>query len=204
MSGSDPTTVHVGRALGGDARAMGWIVERFSPLLLVQARQRLGPLLAGVAEPEDVVGEAWATALPKLAELPERDGRRTPVVLRFLSSIVLNKVNNLLTRSLRRGEVRPGELGAGGSEAIAALPTSVTDALDLVVRDERARALREGIERLGEADRELVVLRGIEQRPNAEVAELLGIEPNTCAVRFRRALERLRGELPGTLLDELD
>jgi len=49
---------------------------------------------------------------------------------------------------------------------------------------------------------EVVVLRGIEQLPNLRVAEMLGERPTTIAMRYRRALERLRAELPGSVFTE--
>lgn len=49
------TTPHVRRAIGGDHASMGWLVERFSPLLLLQAEYRLGRTLRGRFDPEDLV-----------------------------------------------------------------------------------------------------------------------------------------------------
>ena len=59
------------------------------------------------------------------------------------------------------------------------------------------------IEELSERDREIVVLRAIEQHSNQDAAELLGIAPNTAAQAFGRALGRLREKLPGSVFDEL-
>ena len=56
---------------------------------------------------------------------------------------------------------------------------------------------------LSPADREVVILRGIEQGNNRDVATVLQLEPNTVAVRYRRALAKLRAELPDSIWDEL-
>ena len=72
------------------------------------------------------------------------------------------------------------------------------------VRGEIGDQVRQAIDRLSEADREILVLRGIEQNANETVALLLKLPANTVSVRFRRALRRLRDELPGSLLDDLD
>ena len=52
-------------------------------------------------------------------------------------------------------------------------------------------------------DREVLVLRGIEQRENQEVAAQLGIDGDAASTRYRRALQRLRDRLPAVLSSDL-
>jgi len=80
------TTLHVRRAKGGDRDSLAWLADRFSPLLLAQARYRLRGRLARWVQPEDVVQDVWAVALPALPGLEASDGRETPVVLKFLAT----------------------------------------------------------------------------------------------------------------------
>ena len=49
-----------------------------------------------------------------------------------------------------------------------------------------------------------MVLRGIEQHSNRKAAELLGTTPNAVSLRYNRVLEKLRGALGRSVLDELD
>ena len=72
------------------------------------------------------------------------------------------------------------------------------------MRNEIVDAIQEGIAELPDEDREVLVMRGIEQSSNQTVAFALGILPNTVAVRYRRALQRLRKRVPGSLFDELE
>ena len=69
------TSLHVRRAADGDSESLGWVVARLSPLLLAQADYRLGPVLRSLYDPEDLVNDTWIVALPRLPELPARDGR---------------------------------------------------------------------------------------------------------------------------------
>jgi RNA polymerase sigma-70 factor (ECF subfamily) len=63
---------------------------------------------------------------------------------------------------------------------------------------ERVRA---ALAQLAERDREVLVLRYLEQLSTREIAEVLGIPEGTVKSRHLRALERLRGLL-GDLEDE--
>ena len=54
---------------------------------------------------------------------------------------------------------------------------------------------REAIERLGEDDREIVLMRHFEQLSNSEAAQALGLTPAAAGMRHLRALRRLKGEL---------
>jgi RNA polymerase sigma-70 factor (ECF subfamily) len=60
-----------------------------------------------------------------------------------------------------------------------------------VLRDERKRLLLEALDRLPEADREVLVLRHFENLGNAEVAERLGLAATAASNRYVRALRRL-------------
>lgn len=196
---SDLTTQHVARARDGDVASLAWLVERFSPLLLAQARYRLGPRLGQRITPDDVVQDTWALALPHLASLAPRDGRSTPVLLRFLSTTVLRHVNNLLRRRMHSAE----EV-ADTSSPFRSLSEQTRGPLTRAMHLESSSLVLAAIEELAERDRELVVLRAIEQRSNEEVAELLDLAPNTAAQAYRRALQRLRARLPRSAFDELE
>ena len=77
----EDTTTLVRRAKLGDHESLATLVEKLTPLLLAQARYRLGTSNTEV-DPDDVVQEVWARALPRLPELSDRDGRQTPVLLK--------------------------------------------------------------------------------------------------------------------------
>lgn len=203
--GSDPTSVCIAGAVAGDTASRDFLVERFSPVLLAQARYRMQNLVRG-AEPEDVVQETWAAALPKLRDLVPRDGRWTPVLLKFLSVILLRTVNDLLRRSLRR---RGGDVGRGGDVATAAdplaqLPAAVSGIVTRLARSDRQDAVQRALAELPPEEREVVVLRGIEQLPNREVAKMLGVDDSVVTRRFQKALLRLRDLLPGSVFDEME
>lgn len=198
-AGSDLTTVHVRKAIDGDRESLSWIVERFSPLLLAQARYRLGRDRGTLCEPDDLVNDVWITALPKLPELPAREGRFTPVVLRFLSTTLLNHYSNLMKRRLREQRDRvEGPSSSGGEFA-----DETRGVVTRVLNAEACHAVSDAIEGLEPLDREVVILRGIEQNPSSAVAAVTGLTENAIHVRYHRALKKLQGRLQGTVIDEL-
>jgi len=83
------------------------------------------------------------------------------------------------------------------------LPDSLANASSLAERDEAKRSLDDALAELEDKDREVIVLRLIEQVPNEEVARLLQVTPGAVSRRLKSALERLRRRLPRSIFGEL-
>jgi RNA polymerase sigma-70 factor (ECF subfamily) len=204
-SSNDLTTLHVHRARDGEQESLAWLIARFSPLLYAQASYRLRGSLRQIYDPEDLVADVWATVLPRFGDLRERSNRLTPVMLKFLSTTLLNKANRLIEKHL----TRPRQIGSSespttsGSDLLERLPADITHASTLAQRDEAFTALQAALNELDEQDREVLVLRGIEQISNDEAAQLLGVTPGAATRRYQRALDKIRVLLPGSVLDEL-
>lgn len=191
------TSLHAQRAVAGDATSLAWLVERLSPLLLAQAAYRMGPELRRICEPADVVNEAWLVLLPRLRTLPARDGRMTPVLLSFLSTTILNKLNALLRRELRR------RMHLDQEAAVLDPVPPANEVVSSVVRRETRSQVRDALDELPGEDREILLLRGVEQLPAEQVAAMFGVSREVVYKRYQRALEKLRGRLPGSVFAEL-
>lgn len=190
------TTSIVRGARCGDPLALGQMVERFTPWLLVQARYRLRGRLKHLCDPEDLVNDVWAIAFPRLASLDPREGRFTPVLVRFLSTTLLRRLEDLIEKHLisRAEDARLG--------SVENLPASATGALASAQMREHHERLWRALESLPERDRDLVVLRGLEGHAVKEIATLLGMMPNTVTVAYARACARLRARLGPRLLGD--
>jgi RNA polymerase sigma factor (sigma-70 family) len=199
------TSRRIRGAIAGDTDDLAWICEHFWPLLVQQARYRLRGRLQRSCEPEDVVAHAWQVALPRLRDLVARDGRYSPVLLRFLSTTILLRVNELLRQEVRRGFVGPaaGDFATGSHGPAAEVPDLRPGAATACVHAERRELVRQALAALDDADREVIVLRLVEQRPAAAVGVQLGIDANAVNVRLHRALRRLRTRLPQSVFDDL-
>ncbi len=196
------TSRHVRAAVGGDVQGVDWIVRRFSPLLQAQADMLLGRKLRRLYDPADLVADVWAVALPRLRGLPARSGRFTPVLMKFLATTLRFVMSNILQKHGRRQskEVTVSEFDDSGVRE--PLDDETSGIVTAAVHAEDHRALIAAISKLGEELRSIVLLRGFEQLPYEEIANQLGLLPNTVSVKYRRALEKLRGLLPGSIFDE--
>lgn len=195
----DSTSVQIRKAVAGETDSLGWLIERFTPILLGQATHRLGGELRNLYDPEDLVNDVWAIALPKLADLPDADEGLTPMVVKFLSQILVYRLNNLVRKHITGKPARD----ADGEARLDRLAPETLGVVTRVVREEKYKSVANALAALDPADRELVVLRGIEQHSVKKIAVLLQLSENTVSVRYRRALQKLKQRLPGTIFDEL-
>jgi RNA polymerase sigma-70 factor (ECF subfamily) len=193
----DLTSVHVQRAAAGDVASRTFLVERFTPLLMAQARYRLFGAAARHCEPEDLVQEVWAITLPRLPDLRDRDGRWTPVLVKFLATTLLRCVNHVLRKHVVG---RP----ATDSSSVEALPADLSGVVTRLCRRDHIDAVQAAIAALPPEEREVLVLRGIEQHGNREVAAMLGVDDSVVTRRWQKALANLRGALPDSVLVELE
>lgn len=203
---SDATSVHVGRALEGDEDSLAWVITHVSPLLRMQVEYRLPERLRKLYDADDLVNDVWMSALPRLSTLAARDGRWTPVLLRYLGTAVMRRVNELYRKHLQGKPVQVVQRAvpdATSADPLAQLSASLTGALTMAAKNDAHQKLGAAIRDLAAPDREVVVLRGIEQLTNEGTATLLGEKPSTVAMRYKRALEKLRNALPGSVFDEL-
>ena len=196
----DDTTYHARRALAGDTSGVEWIVTRFSPALEQQVRHRLPRALQGHYDPLDILQDVWIAALPHLEHLELRDVSTTRVLLRYFSKALLNRINELARRHARGERL---ERSNPSHTPLAGLPLDATGAVTRALRDESAEILRSTLEGMDAADREILVLRGIEQRSCAEVAQLTGRKEDAISRRYTRGLAKLKERLPTSVFGDL-
>jgi RNA polymerase sigma factor (sigma-70 family) len=200
--GSGTTSFHVRRACALEPSSIAWLFARFSPLLQVQAAYRLRGPLRRLYDPEDLVNEVWIITLPRLEDLRERDGHLGPVLLRFLGTTLLNRANQLIARELGRPRVVEGDKSVG-TPALERVPDSLATASTLAEQDEAMRSMRKALGELEVKDREVLVLRLIEEVPNEVVAKMLALTPGAVSKRLKSALEHLRQHMPVSIFGEL-
>jgi len=203
----DSTSYHVRGALAGSEKSTEWIYNRFYPLLHFQATHRLGPS-AGRINPEDVVQDTWLKFLERRHDFEASGSRSTPYVVKYLSTINLNRANELLSKAAKRQkkeqQAGPGDRSDDQARPLDEYSAGVTGPGTRAVRNESVARVLAALEELDGSDREILLLCIIEQLSHENVARLLNTSRNNVATRKLRALKKLREKLgPGSIFDEL-
>jgi len=172
----------------GDDGAYERLVREHAPRMLAVARRLLGD----GEHARDAVQEAFGSAFRAIGSFAGQARLST-----WLHRIVVNAALMKL-RTRRRKPEQPlddllPQFEPDGHRRDAGAPWQPAERLE---RRELRKLVRDGIERLPEAHRTVLVLRDIEELDTAEVAELLGVSTGVVKTRLHRARQALR-----TLLD---
>lgn len=173
------TTALLARVRDGDATAREHLLARYLPRLRRWAHGRLPFHARRFADTDDLVQITFVRTLNRLQDFePQREG----AFLAYLRTILLNAVREEIRRSARTP---------------AALP--LDEALSQVEREVGSTLLSEyeaALARLGERDREAVILRVEFGYSHHEIAEAIG-SPSANAARMSvtRALVRLAEQM---------
>jgi RNA polymerase sigma-70 factor (ECF subfamily) len=188
------------RAEHGDSGAREGLLVRHRDRLRKMVAWRLDRRLAARVDPSDVVQEVLLEARRKM----DRYLRERPLPffpwLRSLAGEHLVALHRRHIRARGRSVLReeagilnlPDESAA---ELASRLVTSSTSPTQRALRQELRERVRQALGRLRERDREVLVLRNLEQLSVADTAEVLGISAAAVKVRHMRALERLHAIL---------
>jgi RNA polymerase sigma-70 factor (ECF subfamily) len=189
----------IAQARRGDEAACQELLARHRARLRQMVAVRIDRRLAARVDPSDVVQEAFADAARKLPDyLRERPLPFYPW-LRRLAWERLLKLHQRHIAADKRSVTReahaplPDESALQMARLLLAPGPSPSEGAQ---RQELCARVRAALARLGERDREVLVLRYLEQMSTAEIAAVLGTTAGAVKVRHLRALERLRGLLP--------
>lgn len=177
------------RLRSGDEAAFSELVRMNIGMLLATARR----ILRSEDEARDAVQEAFLQAFQAL----HRFHGDAPLAV-WLRRIAINASLMRLRSRRRRTEIAVDELlppfYEDGHRVDPGEPWGPS-ALAAIERDETRAFVREQIERLPEAYRQVLLLRDIEDLDTEETATVLGITPGAAKVRLHRARQALRALL---------
>jgi RNA polymerase sigma-70 factor (ECF subfamily) len=203
MSGEElETHLLIERARQGDNEARADLLGRHRDRLRRMVRVYLDRRLAARVDPSDVIQEALTEAARKLTDYLREPPLPFYPWLRRIAWERLVKIHRRHLSAAVRDATRevPGCLGLPDESAwdlAGRLVATGTSPINRLVRDEMCGRVREALDRLSERDREVLVMRYLEQLSTKEIAEALGATEGAIKVRHLRALERLRGLLVG-------
>lgn len=194
-SNAPDTDVLLDEAGAGDSRARQKLLERHRDRLVKMVSVRLDPRLAPRVDPSDIVQEALVHADRKL------DGylRNRPVPFYpWLRRIAWERLVKCHRRhTARRRDVGRERASMNLSESsirefASRFRAPSSSPSRLAERREQVARAREALQQLPERDREVLVLRYLEQLSTADTAAVLEITLSAAKLRHLRALERLR------------
>jgi RNA polymerase sigma-70 factor (ECF subfamily) len=204
MNHPEPDTDQLlARADHGDAAARGPLLERHRGRLRGMVALRMDARLASRVDPSDLVQDTLAEAHRRLDDyLRDRPLPFYPW-LRQIAADRLADLHRRHVRSRKRTVTReepdaPPLTDRSEWELARRLAGSVSAPSARLRREDRLQQLHEALARLPERDREVLVLRHLEQMPPREIAAVLGVTEGAVYTRHLRALERLRRLLGDT------
>jgi RNA polymerase sigma-70 factor (ECF subfamily) len=194
------------RAARGDPAAREALLNRHRERLRLMVALRMDRRIAARIDPSDVVQESLAEAAGHLSDYLER---RPLPFYPWLRQIACEQLIMLHRRHLhagRRSVTREEPWGpplSGDSLQLLGdrLAASGTSPSRHLARSEIRERLTAALARLPERDREVLVLRHLEQLKVSAIAAVLGISEGAVMTRHTRALEKLRPLLDDVSLE---
>jgi RNA polymerase sigma-70 factor (ECF subfamily) len=174
---------YLSRAINGDPRAVGRVLEAIRPLVVRYCRARVGRQERSFASADDVAQEV---CLAVLTALPAYRDQGRPF-LAFVYGIAAHKVADAHRAAARNR-----------SEPVADVPDDLeTDAgpEQRAMQGELTRRMKQLLDVLPDRQREIVILRTVVGLSAEETAEAVGSTPGAVRVAQHRALARLRKTL---------
>jgi RNA polymerase sigma-70 factor (ECF subfamily) len=203
MIPQEPDTEHLLAEAGrGAENARSRLLDRHRGRLRRMVVLRMDQRLSARFDPSDVVQEALLEADRCLADyLRDRPLPFYP----WLRQFAVNRLIDLHRRHLQAGR------RSVTREEMPIPPLADESALELVgrlfardsspsarlQREEARQQVQQALDQLPGRDREVLVLRHLEQLPTAEIAAVLGVSEGTVYTRHLRALKRLAELLKG-------
>lgn len=194
------------RAKDGDSEAVQRLFGRHRRFLKQVVETRISRHLRPRVDPSDVVQETHVEACRQLARFVDQRPLPFRLWLRKLACQRLIMLERKHVKAARRSVGREARLSTSSSLRLARqfLESSPGPSSQLA-RREILQQVREALAELSDPDREILLLRNLEQLTNEEAARVPEIEPAAASQRYGRALLRLRKRLVQRgLLEDLD
>ncbi len=189
---SDETELLLLDAQAGDERAFDELFARYRAYLTQVVALRLDRRMRSRFDASDVVQEAQLDAFRRFRDFLERRPMPFRLWLRqttYERMLMLQRQHHAAGRNVDREVGIPDGSGLLLVQQFIASRSAPGQRLE---ESEMVRFVRQVMERLSEADREILLMRNLEGLTNQEVAEYLQIEPVAASQRYGRALLRLQ------------
>jgi RNA polymerase sigma-70 factor, ECF subfamily len=192
---SDATRRLLELVRGGDRQAFERLFERHRSALRQMIDIRADARLRARIDPSDVVQETHLEAFRRLPDYLERQPMPFHLWLRKMAyERLLNLRRDHLTaarRSVMREVPLPDDSSLQLGRRLVAGNSSRSSPSARLAHSELAAQMRQALARLPEDDREILLLRYVDNLSNQEIAALLDIAAGSASKRHGRAILRL-------------
>jgi RNA polymerase sigma-70 factor (ECF subfamily) len=187
---SDDTTALLDRVAAGDVVALGHLLNLHRPYLKRVIDMRMDPALRARVDASDVVQETQVEIAKDIEKFIQQRPTSFRIWIRRKGLDHLAEQRRRHIRTMKRSVLVEQNISDVSSIAIARklLSNSPSKILGQIELREQVYRL---IDQLSDIYREVLVLRHAEELTNAEVADLLEIDPNTARQRYGRAIHKL-------------
>jgi len=192
------------RLRSGREQAVAELFSQYRVKLQRMIAFRLDRRIVGKVDADDILQDAFLETVRRIDDYLAQPSVPFFVWLRQITQQILVDTHRRYLNAQIRDVHREVALDPGGDQEasssglIAQLADSLTSPSQCAVRAEAVAELRNALDQIAEIDREVLVLRHLEELSNHEVAQILGIDRFAASKRYLRALERLRHTMPPT------
>lgn len=175
----------------GELAALAQLFQEHTPRLLVMLQRRLDPKVAVRVDTEGILAEAYVAARRKWPKF-EASGM-TPYA--WLYGIARDCLIEAWRHEHRQGRTPDKEMpwpDRSSDQMALGLMGSLTSPSMAVARGELQERVRQALDGLKPADREVLWMRHFDDLPFRDVALVLGISEEAAMQRYSRALRRVK------------
>lgn len=181
------------RAREGSRDALGTLLERNARRLLALIRLRLGPSLRREVESRDVLQSTLVKALGRFADF---QGGGSSLAA-WLARIAENEIHDLADYHGRERRDAARRVSLDESPAVERLAANVRSQTSRVALGEELARLEGALETLSREQREVIILRRLEELSFGEIGERMGRSADACRMLFARAMTALTLTMEG-------
>ena len=181
----------------GDPTAVAKLVEHYRPYLRLLAKTSVRANLKSKLDESDLVQEA---SLNVARDIPQFRGRTEPELTAWLRQVLLRVVTNAHRHYNRQRrditlERQVQQSLDHSADGLARLAGNDSTPSHVAMRREHSVILARALERLPEDYNRVLVLRELEGRSLAEIAEEFGRSRNSVQKLWARAIQEMRRQL---------
>lgn len=173
------TQLLVKQAAGGDQEAVGLLLERLRPRLVLWCGSRMSSRLRAKVQPEDVAQEVLIALHKALPGFEVKESREA--FLGWVFTIAENRIRDFVDyhEALKRKTIPPRSFSQTSPSIAAA-------------RTEAAGRLLVAMDSLSSDYRQVIQLRRLEEREFDQIADVMGRSRGAAHTLYWRAMEALR------------